>query len=185
MAQIAVLCPTTQRGTRTVLLSPSVGLVKLLVSDGQPLGPGQIIFELWRLNTCFMAALPDGISGIVVRKQLNAHFFVAFHEDVIEIEPESRSLKPQNVPEALASKQGVPIYSPMDGMFYLSPSPSDPPFVKVGDQIVPGQTIGLIEVMKCFYPLKYQGASPTIVIAIHLMNAAAVMTGTKIFEVAS
>jgi len=40
------------------------------------------------------------------------------------------------------------IAAPMIGTFYASPSPGSPPFVKVGDMIQAGQTIGIIEAMK-------------------------------------
>lgn len=40
------------------------------------------------------------------------------------------------------------ITSPMVGTFYVSPTPSAAPYVAVGDTIVAGQTIGIIEAMK-------------------------------------
>ena len=184
MSEVRVFCPSVKKGTTTILLSPSVGLVKLLVADAQALTGGQVIFELWRLNTCFLVELPHDISGVVVRKQTSSRFFVAFHDEILEVDHKAWSLE-QDAKSEVLSKKGVAIVSPMDGMFYLSPSPLDPPFVTVGDEIVPGQTIGLIEVMKSFYPLKYQGTEPTMVIAIHLTNASPVRSGTKIFEVAS
>lgn len=53
-------------------------------------------------------------------------------------------------PAAPAAATGTPIPSPMMGIFYGSPTPNDPPFVKEGDVIAPGQVIGLIEAMKVF-----------------------------------
>lgn len=46
------------------------------------------------------------------------------------------------------------LVAPMDGSFWSKPSPDKPPFVKVGDVVSVGQTIGLIEVMKTFTPIK-------------------------------
>jgi acetyl-CoA carboxylase biotin carboxyl carrier protein len=46
--------------------------------------------------------------------------------------------------------KGMPITSPMNGIFYGSPSPSSPPFVKEGETISAGQVVGLIEAMKVF-----------------------------------
>jgi biotin carboxyl carrier protein len=46
------------------------------------------------------------------------------------------------------------LVAPMDGSFWSKPSPDQPPFVKVGQSIQIGQTIGLIEVMKTFTPIK-------------------------------
>ena len=36
----------------------------------------------------------------------------------------------------------------MSGTFYHAPAPGEPPFVKVGDRVTKGQTIGIIEAMK-------------------------------------
>lgn len=44
----------------------------------------------------------------------------------------------------------TPVVSPMVGVFYRAPSPSDPNFVEVGDRVERGQTIGLVEAMKVF-----------------------------------
>lgn len=184
MSLVQVLCPIEKRGSKTALLSPTVGLAKILVANGQPLGGGQIVFELWRLQTCFLVQLPQELFGLALHFQRNEQFFVAFHDVVIEVDHSSSSLHEPSTKQEESAPNGVPILSPMDGMFYLSPSPTDAPFVKVGDSIMPGQTIGLIEVMKSFYPLKYQGAAPTIIIAIHLSNASPVKTGTKLFDVA-
>ena len=49
-----------------------------------------------------------------------------------------------------AAPAGVPITSPMTGIYYSAPSPGSPPFVQVGDEITAGQVIGLIEAMKVF-----------------------------------
>ena len=40
--------------------------------------------------------------------------------------------------------------APMVGTFYASSSPGAPPFVKVGQQVKAGETLGVIEAMKMF-----------------------------------
>ncbi len=45
---------------------------------------------------------------------------------------------------------GTPISSPMTGIFYASPSPGSPAFVKQGQSVSAGDVIGLIEAMKVF-----------------------------------
>ena len=42
------------------------------------------------------------------------------------------------------------VKSPMVGTFYSKPSPEDPPFVTVGQNVKKGDTLCLIEVMKLF-----------------------------------
>lgn len=46
------------------------------------------------------------------------------------------------------------IRSPLPGVFYRRPNPGAPPFVKEGDRVDRGDTIGLVEVMKQFVPVK-------------------------------
>ena len=48
----------------------------------------------------------------------------------------------------IQKKERVAIKSPMVGSFYLSPSPSAEPFVKVGDVVATGQVVCIIEAMK-------------------------------------
>ncbi|MEJ5171160.1 MAG: biotin/lipoyl-containing protein [Fimbriimonadales bacterium] len=43
---------------------------------------------------------------------------------------------------------GTPVASPMAGVFYATPSPSAPPFVREGDTVVAGQVVAIIEAMK-------------------------------------
>lgn len=42
------------------------------------------------------------------------------------------------------------IKSPMTGTFYIKPSPEAPDFVKVGDRVINGQPVCIIEAMKTF-----------------------------------
>jgi acetyl-CoA carboxylase biotin carboxyl carrier protein len=42
----------------------------------------------------------------------------------------------------------------MVGTAYLSPEPGKPAFVHVGDKVVAGQTLLIIEAMKTFNPIK-------------------------------
>ena len=59
------------------------------------------------------------------------------------------------IPEADpdASHPGA-ISSPMVGVVYLSPEPGAAPFVAVGQAVVAGQTVALIEAMKTFNQIK-------------------------------
>lgn len=45
------------------------------------------------------------------------------------------------------------IDAPLPGVFYIQPSPDARPFKQPGDLVSPGETIGLIEVMKSFMPI--------------------------------
>jgi biotin carboxyl carrier protein len=44
----------------------------------------------------------------------------------------------------------------MPGTFYRRPDPESDPFVNEGDAVSPGDTVGLVEVMKSFHEIKAQ-----------------------------
>lgn len=48
---------------------------------------------------------------------------------------------------------GTPVVAPSVGLFWRAPSPDAPPFVEVGSQVGPGDTIGIVEVMKLMSPV--------------------------------
>jgi len=75
----------------------------------------------------------------------------------------------------------VRIESPMVGVFYRAPSPGAPSFVEIGDTVVPGQTLCLLEAMKLFNELKAEVAGT--VSAIHVENAEPVEFGQLLFEI--
>ncbi len=50
--------------------------------------------------------------------------------------------------EGDAPAVGHTVTAPMIGTFYAAPAPNEPPFITVGDTVVEGQTIGIIEAMK-------------------------------------
>mmetsp|Transcript_33336 Transcript_33336/g.99279 ORF Transcript_33336/g.99279 Transcript_33336/m.99279 type:complete len:219 (-) Transcript_33336:265-921(-) len=54
--------------------------------------------------------------------------------------------KPAAAPSA--AQNGIELRSPMSGTFYASAAPGEPVFVKVGDRVKKGQTVGIIEAMK-------------------------------------
>ncbi|MFT3807689.1 acetyl-CoA carboxylase biotin carboxyl carrier protein [Arenimonas sp.] len=49
---------------------------------------------------------------------------------------------------------GHTIRSPMVGTFYASPNPDAPSFVKIGQTVKAGDTLGIIEAMKMFNPIE-------------------------------
>ena len=55
---------------------------------------------------------------------------------------------PAAAPAAAAPAAGATIDAPLVGTFYVASAPGEAPFVKPGDTVHKGQTIGLIEAMK-------------------------------------
>ena len=61
--------------------------------------------------------------------------------------------QPTTAPD-VAPTHLVVVESPMVGTFYSAPTPDDPPFVSVGDQVTVGQTLCILEAMKLFNEIK-------------------------------
>ena len=91
-------------------------------------------------------------------------------------------------PDSDAARAGAPaltdgltrVESPMVGVFYRAPDPEAPAFVDVGDTVVPGQVLCLLEAMKLFNELKAETSG--VVRAIHVENAQPVEYGELLFE---
>ena len=74
----------------------------------------------------------------------------------------------------------VRIEAPMVGTFYRMPEPGAAPFVEVGDVVVTGQTLCILEAMKLMNEVKVEQSG--IIRAIHPENAQPVEYGQLLFE---
>ena len=74
----------------------------------------------------------------------------------------------------------VRIEAPMVGTFYRAPEPGANPFVSVGDVVVAGQTLCILEAMKLMNEVKVE--QPGTILAIHAENAQPVEYGQLLFE---
>lgn len=74
------------------------------------------------------------------------------------------------------------ILSPLPGTFYSKPSPDQPAFKVVGDTVMVGDVIGLIEVMKSFNEVLADQAGTLI--AFIAEDEEPVMAGQPLIELA-
>ena len=82
---------------------------------------------------------------------------------------------------APAREDGVYLTSPFVGTFYRSPSPDGDPFVDVGDEIVPGQVLCIVEAMKLMNEIEADVAGE--VVEVYPANAQPVEYGEPLFAV--
>jgi acetyl-CoA carboxylase biotin carboxyl carrier protein len=75
---------------------------------------------------------------------------------------------------------GHVVTAPMIGTFYSSPAPGEPPFVRVGDQVQAGQTIGIIEAMKIMNEIVSDRSG--VVAEVLVANAQAVEYGSPLLR---
>jgi acetyl-CoA carboxylase biotin carboxyl carrier protein len=73
------------------------------------------------------------------------------------------------------------VKSPIVGTYYESPKPGDPPFVKVGDSVEPGQVLCIIESMKLMNEIESEVAGT--VVAKLMENGRAVEYGEALFAI--
>lgn len=95
---------------------------------------------------------------------------------------------PRTQPEAKTTHESkaiedrsAAIVAPLTGVFYLSPSPTLPPFVKIGDVIQLEQEVALIEAMKVFNEIRADVAGR--VTQISAENGVIVKKGDVLFRV--
>lgn len=102
-----------------------------------------------------------------------------------ELEQHRAHVSPSKSGEAtfVQELEGTYITSPMVGTFYTSPSPDDPPFVKVGDQVNAGDVVCIVEAMKVMNEVKAETAGKLAEILVN--NGDPVEFKTKLFELVS
>lgn len=74
-----------------------------------------------------------------------------------QIAPPAAAAPPPQVPPAeqpTDTEGTIEVRAPMVGVFYRTPEPGAEPFIELGDKVVEGATLGLIEVMKVFNGVK-------------------------------
>lgn len=72
----------------------------------------------------------------------------------------------KEVPAAAPKGNLIEFKSPMIGTFYRRPSPDKDSFVKVGDEIKTGDVICIIEAMKLFNEIEFEGHGRVVKILI-------------------
>ena len=74
------------------------------------------------------------------------------------------------------------VNSPMVGTFYRAPAPDAPPYVEIGDRVVKGQTLCILEAMKLMNELESDVGG--VVREISVQNAEPVEYGQVLFRIA-
>ena len=86
---------------------------------------------------------------------------------------------PSSAPAAKTPRGAVET-SPMVGVFYAAPSPGEAPFVKVGQTITAGETLGIIEAMKIMNPI--EATQSGVVEEILVKNGEVIQFGQPLFR---
>ena len=103
------------------------------------------------LNETGLSEIEYGKDGLNIRVVKTVNVVAAAPAAAVHA-PVAATVPADSSSDDLASQPGV-ITSPMVGVAFTSSDPDSPPFVKVGDQVSPGQTLLLVEAMKVFNPI--------------------------------
>lgn len=101
------------------------------------------LVNIMKNNELTEVVLEDSKSSLVIKG--NGYKPVIKEKDVAEPEMVAEPI----IEEAVEEKKNlIPIRSNMIGVFFSKPTPSEEPFVKVGDEIKEGQVVCIIETIK-------------------------------------
>lgn len=147
------------------LLAPRPGLWRSPPALGALIRHGDSIGELEELGRLHRLRAPQGAYGIVeeVEAPKLARAPVDHATVLLVLDPEAIVGAAAEEEAAIASEATGPVFrTPLGGRYYARPSPDADPFVKPGDRVTPGQTVALIEVMKTFNRVQYDGDAATV-----------------------
>src|SRR5690625_338508 len=161
--------------------TPQVGRVSLFAQLPDVLTEGSMIGTLQTLRTQYALVLPAGGPWRLRRKYVERRETgVGVGEPLLELHSWAENAdQEQDVAAAAQNTYG----SPMAGQFYLRPSPEEPAFIHVNDVIEPGTQLGLVEVMKFFYPLVFEGEGRWKISEILAQDASALEAGDPVIAI--
>jgi acetyl-CoA carboxylase biotin carboxyl carrier protein len=155
-------------GSQYRILSPAVGNYSMSPKNGAFLSEGAFIGRIKILNSFYDLYLPKGVYGkVTVDQDKDKHLYVEYLQELFRLNPDKNILKPEkkrkgSTPaEDQKSEEGYIISAFTTGIFYRKPSPDASPYVSVGQKIEKGNILGLIEVMKTFNHIVFQGTDTT------------------------
>lgn len=145
-----------------------------------PGGPDalQRYYELMRERDLSELEIRDGDFYLKLSRAVPAAPPVVWHAPAAATH-HGHATPPAAAPAAPAKPSGHPIVSPLAGVFYRSPSPSAPPFVKEGDKVAFGDVLCIVEAMKVMNEIRAD--RPGVIRKIPAENGKPVSAGQDLF----
>lgn len=170
-------------GGQMVLAAPAVGIWRGGPSVGEHVGPGRSLGHILVLDRPFAVLAPAEAAGWV-RARAQEFAPVGYGEPLLTLDPDA----PRSVASAAIGEQerGLVLRAPLSGRYYGQPRPGTPPFVRVGDVLEAGASVALLEVMKTYHRILYEGPAmpaPARVVKILVADDEDVQAGQPLLEV--
>ena len=135
------------------VLSPEVGIWQPLLSVGARVAPGQALGRIRCLGSQFEIVSP--ITGEVVDIK-KSEVSLQFGEALATV-AKAKTDEEQSKQEKTRGKATIVFAAPTSGRFYIRPAPDKPEFVTAGSEIKKGDVVCILEVMKTFNRIEYDG----------------------------
>ena len=155
--ETAVEVAAKRDGDRATLVAPQPGFFTPALTDGDLVAGGHAIGDLEILGRRIRLLAPD-VHGLAVSTR--GPRAVAFGDPLVEVDASAQvaGRAGATTGESAAATTGLVFRAPTSGRYYGRAAPTKPPFVAVGDELAPGTTVCLLEVMKTFNRVAYSGA---------------------------
>ena len=139
------------------LLAPAPGFFHRAIAPDHLIAPGDVIGELDQLGRITRVIAPR-ISGIAKLSSGDVRRSVSYGDVLMAVEPIAAGAA-LGAPDAPAPvTEGLVFRAPSSGRYYGRSSPDKPAFVEAGQELAAGATVCLLEVMKTFHRVHYDGA---------------------------
>jgi acetyl-CoA carboxylase biotin carboxyl carrier protein len=145
-----------------IVPSPGVGEWDPAFREGQLVRGGDRIGVLRVLGVATAVTAPADATGIVVGGALRRGP-VGYGDALYVLDPAAViGADPARAAGAAQAATGLVFRAPTSGRFYSRSAPGKPPFVSAGDAVKPGQTVCMLEVMKTFNRVVYEGVEARV-----------------------
>ena len=105
------------------------------------------LIELLEASDIAEIEIKEGEESIRISRALSSTL-VAHPVAAIAAPPAAPVVAEAEAPAAATASEGNIIQSPMVGTFYRAPAPSSPPYVEVGQHVMVGDVVCIVEAMK-------------------------------------
>lgn len=159
-----------------VVRAPAPGWFRRTVAADHLVAPGDVIGELEVLGRMLHIVAPQvrGLVRVPAGGKL-ARQPVSYGDELFRVEA-GEIAGVEAAAEDPGAEHGLVFRAPTSGRFYSRPTPDKPVFVEAGTELSPGITVCLLEVMKTFHRLTYDG-TPAKVRQVLVADGADVNSG--------
>ena len=153
-----------KKESQIIIKSPAVGYYSLMPGKGTFLSGNAFIGKLRILNSFHDLYLPENVFGkVIIEQEKDKMFYVEYGQELFRLNPEKalidseQQIAASELKKSEKLEQGFLITAFTTGIFYRRSSPDAPSYVEEGQRIEKGKVLGLIEVMKTFNHIVFQG----------------------------